>query len=97
VPPPPVFLWVDGDQGRAVLEHVVFAEYQCHYAWRTHTVTHIRTGVFYTTRLASRQGTLFPFHPQEALSLYRPHRGRQPEHSSVVQPPLQLFEHVRIA
>jgi transposase InsO family protein len=97
VPRTPVLLWVDGDQVRAVLDNVVLAEYQCHYDWRTHTVTHIRHGVFYTTRFASRQGMLFPFNPQEALILYRPHRGKQPGHAAFVQPQLQLFEGVRIA
>jgi transposase InsO family protein len=96
VPQTPVLLWVDGDQVRAVFDNVVFAEYQCHYDWRTHTVTHIRNGMFYTTRFASPQGALFPFNPQEALILYRPHRGRQPGPPSFVQPQLQLFEGVRI-
>jgi transposase InsO family protein len=97
IPQTPVLLWVEGDQVRAVLDNVVLAEYQCHYDWRTHTVTHLRNGVFYTTRFASRQGALFPFNPQEALILYHPHRGRPQGHPAFVQPQLPLFEGVRIA
>ncbi len=96
-PQTPVVLWVDGDQGRAVLDNVVLAQSQCHDDWRTHTVTDIRDGVFYSTRFASRQGALFPFHPQEALRLYRPQRGRWQGYPSFAQQQLLLFEGVRIA
>ena len=40
----------DGEQLRAVLDHVVLAEYHCRYDWREHKVTDIRDGVFYATR-----------------------------------------------
>ncbi len=67
-----VFLWVYGEQLRAVLDHVVLAEYHCRYDWRAHKVTDIRDGVFYATRFASPQGSLLPWNPQESLVLYRP-------------------------
>ena len=72
VPQTQVFLWVYGEQLRAVLDHVVLAEYHCRYDWRTHKVTDIRDGVFYATRFASSQGSLVPLTPQESLVLYRP-------------------------
>ena len=73
-----VSLWLDGDQIRAVVDNVLLAEYECHYSWRTRRVTAIRNGVFYSTRFASLQGTLFPFNPHESVILYRPQgRGRQ--------------------
>jgi hypothetical protein len=42
-----VLLWVSGAQLRAVFEHVVLAEYRCHYDWRARKVTDIREGMFY--------------------------------------------------
>ena len=82
---------------RAVLDNVVLAEYQCRYNWRTHKVTDIHGGVFYITRFASLQGTLFPFNPQESLVLYHPQELRRPGHSSLAQQQLRLFEVVRTA
>jgi hypothetical protein len=67
------------------------------YDWRTHKVTDIRDGVFYTPRFASLQGTLFPFNPQESLVLYRPQVLRRQGHASLAQQQLLLFEVVRIA
>jgi hypothetical protein len=84
-----MLLWLCADQLRAVFDNVVVAEYRCHYDWRSHHVTNIRDGVFYPTRYASSQGTLFPFNPQESLVLYRPQT--KTRH---VRPPLatqQLF------
>jgi transposase InsO family protein len=72
VPQTQVFLWVYGEQLRAVLDHVVLAEYHCRYDWREHKVKDIRDGVFYATRFASPQGSLVPLTPQESLVLYRP-------------------------
>src|SRR5438445_8467406 len=57
LPQTQVFLWVYGEQLRAVLDHVVLAEYHCHYDWREHKVKDIRDGVFYPTRFASPQGS----------------------------------------
>ena len=66
LPQTQVFLWVYGEQLRAVLDHVVLAEYHCRYDWREHKVTDIRDGVFYATRFASTQGSLVPLTPQES-------------------------------
>jgi hypothetical protein len=67
-----VLLWVYGEQLRAVLDHVVLAEYRCRYDWRDHKVKDLHDGVFYSTRFASPQGTLIPLTPHESLIVYRP-------------------------
>jgi len=72
LPKTQVLLWVYGEQLRAVLDHVVLAEYHCRYNWRDHKVKDIQDGVFYPTRFASPQSSLIPLNPQEALVLYRP-------------------------
>jgi len=72
LPQTQILLWVYGEQLRAVLDHVVLAEYHCRYDWRDHKVKDIHDGVFYPTRFASPQGTLLPLNPHEALVLYRP-------------------------
>src|SRR5262245_16645104 len=66
-----VLLWVYGEQLRAVLDHVVLAEYRCRYDWREHHVKDIRDGVFYPTSFASPQGALIPLTPHESLIVYR--------------------------
>jgi transposase InsO family protein len=92
-----VFLWVYGEQLRAVLDHVVLAEYHCRYDWREHKVTDIRHGVFYATRYVSPQGVLVPLTPQESLVLYRPKsRARQAQLPCPAQQ-LWLFELVQMA
>ena len=58
VPKTQILLWVYGEQLRAVLDHVVLAEYHCRYDWRDHNVHDIHDGVFYPTRFASPQGAL---------------------------------------
>ena len=70
----PVWLWVYGNEVRAVYDNVLLAEYHCHYDLRTGKVTDIRDGNFYPTRFASdpHQASLIPFNPQESLVLYRP-------------------------
>jgi hypothetical protein len=45
VPKTQVLLWVYGEQLRAVLDHVVLAEYHCRYDGRLRKVTDIRDGV----------------------------------------------------
>lgn len=72
VPHTQVSLWIDSAQLRAIVDHVVLAEYHCHYDWREHKVTDIRDGVFYATRFASPQGSLVPVTPQNSVVLYRP-------------------------
>ena len=72
VPKTQILLWVYGEQLRAVLDHVVLAEYHCRYDWRDHKVHDIHDGVFYPTRFASPQGALLSLNPHEALVLYRP-------------------------
>jgi transposase InsO family protein len=94
VPQTQVLLWVYGEQLRAVLDHVVIAEYHCRYDWRTHKVTEIRDGVFFPTRFASPQGTLIPLNPQESLILYRP-LPRRPAGKRRPRQQLLLFELVR--
>ena len=74
-----VLLWVYGEQLRAVLDHVVLAEYQCRYDWRDHKVKDIHDGVFYPTRFASPQGALIPLTPHESLIVYRPKSTRHLE------------------
>src|SRR5438477_6634184 len=92
VPQTQVWLWVYGEQLRAVLDHVVLAEYHCRYDWRTHKVTESRDGVFYPTRFASPQGTLLPLNPQESLVLYRPTSPRRPAGERRPRQQLLLFE-----
>jgi len=72
LPKTQILLWVYGEQLRAVLDHVVLAEYHCRYDWRDHKVHDIHDGVFYPTRFASPQEALLPLNPHEALLLYRP-------------------------
>jgi hypothetical protein len=81
LPTTPVLLWLSGDRLRAVFDHVVVAEYRCHYDWRRRHVTNIRDGVCYLTRYASSQGALIPITPQESRVLYRPPSGsrRRPQ------------------
>jgi len=92
-----VLLWVYGEQLRAVLDHVVLAEYRCRYDWREHHVKDIRDGVFYPMRFASSQGALIPLTPHESLIVYRPqptgHLGQRP----VPVQQLWLFELVQTA
>ena len=61
-----------GEQLRAMFEHVVLAEYHCHYDLRAHKAKDIRDGAFHRTQFASPQGLLLPLNPQEALVLHRP-------------------------
>ena len=69
LPKTQVFLWVYGQELRAVFDNVVLAEYYCSYDLRAHKVTNIRDGRFPPTRFPSAQGTLIPRHPQDSLIL----------------------------
>src|SRR4029450_11456779 len=97
LPQTQVFLWVYGEQLRAVLDHVVLAEYHCHYDWREHKVKDIRDGMFYATRFASPQGSLVPLTPQESLVLYRPKPMARRAHLAFPAQQLWLFELVKTA
>jgi transposase InsO family protein len=97
LPQTQVFLWVYGEQLRAVLDHVVLAEYHCRYDWREHKVTDIRDGVFYATRFASPQRSLVPLTPQESLVLYRPKPVAHQAHLPFPAQQLWLFELVKTA
>jgi hypothetical protein len=87
-----VLLWVSGEQLRATFEHVVLAEYRCHYDWRDRQVTGIREGVFYPTRFASSQGTLLPLTPQEFMVVYRARSSRRRARRRLPAQQLLLFE-----
>jgi hypothetical protein len=87
-----VWLWVSGEQLRATFEHVVLAEYRCHYDWRDRKVTDIREGVFYPTRFAPPQGTLPPLTPQEFMVVYRTRPSRRRARRRLPAQQLLLFE-----
>jgi hypothetical protein len=92
IPHTQVLLWVYGEELRAVLDHIVLAEYHCRYDWRSHKVTEIRDGLFYPTRFASPQGSLLPLTPQESLVRYHPRSLRRPAQLPLPTPQLILFE-----
>jgi hypothetical protein len=92
VPKTQVWLWVSGEQLRAVLNNVVLAEYHCRYNWRARQATDIRDEVLYPTRFASPQGTLIPRHAQESLVVYRPQGLRRQARQSSSTQQLVLFE-----
>jgi hypothetical protein len=92
-----VLLWVYGEQLRAVLDHVVLAEYQCRYDWCEQKVTDIRDGVFYPTRFGSPQGALMPLTPHDSLIVYRPKPPRRPGQRSLPAQQLWLFELIHTA
>jgi transposase InsO family protein/transposase len=87
-----VLLWVSGERLRATFEHVVLAEYRCHYDWRDRKVTGIREGVFYPTRFASPQGMLLPLTPQECRVVYRARSSRRQARRRLPAHQLLLFE-----
>jgi hypothetical protein len=72
VPKTQAFLWVSGEQWRAVLAHVVWAESRCRYDWRDRQVPDSRDGVLYPTRFASPQGAVSSRNAQESLVVDRP-------------------------
>jgi len=92
-----VLLGVYGEQGRAVCDTVVVAEYHGRYDGREPQVTDMRDGVFYPTRFASPQGTVIPLNPQEPLVVYRPRALRGQARKSFSSPQLLLLEFVRPA
>jgi hypothetical protein len=92
VPKTQVWLWVSGEQLRAVLDNVVLAEYRCRYDWRARQVTDIRDGVLYPTRFASPQGVLIPRNARELLVVCRPQLPRRQARQFNSTQQLVLFE-----
>jgi transposase InsO family protein len=76
----PVLLWVVGEELRAVYDHVLLAEYACHYDLRTGTVTRLRLGHWYPSPFAARQpqGVLLERTPQDSVIVARPPAVRRP-------------------
>jgi transposase InsO family protein len=74
VPQTPILLWVAGEELRAVYDHVLLAEYACHYDLRTGTVTRLRLGQWYPSPFAARQaqGALLARTPQDSMIVSRP-------------------------
>jgi hypothetical protein len=71
LPKTQIFLWIYGEQLRAVFDNVVLAVYRCRYDGQAREVADIRAGEFYTTRFASPQEALIPWTPQESLVVHR--------------------------
>ena len=92
MPKTQVLLWVSGEQLRAVVDHVVLAEYRCRYDWRGRQVTASRDGVLYPTRFASPQGGLIPRHGRESLVVCRPQVPRRQARQFNSTQQLVLFE-----
>ena len=80
LPQTPVLLWVAGEDLRAVYEHVLVAEYVCHYDLRTGTVTRLRLRQWYPSPFAARQaqGVLLERTPQESRIVSCPSAVRRP-------------------
>jgi hypothetical protein len=76
----PVLLWVAGEDLRAVYDHVLLAEYTCHYDLRTGTVTRLRLGQWHPSPFAARQaqGALLERTPQDSVIVARPPAVRRP-------------------
>jgi transposase InsO family protein len=76
----PVLLWVAGEDLRAVYDHVLVAEYTCHYDLRTGTVTRLRLGQWHPSPFAARQaqGALLERTPQDSVIVARPPAVRRP-------------------
>jgi hypothetical protein len=90
----PVCLWVTGEDLRAVYDHVLVAEYTCHYDLRTGTVTRLHLGHWYPSSFAASevQGTLLERTPQDSLIVVRPPSGRRPPGDALRIEQLGLFE-----
>ena len=80
LPQTPVLLWVAGEDLRAVYEHVLVAEYVCHYDLRTGMVTRLRLGQWYPSPFAARQaqGVLLERTPQDSRIVSCPPAVRRP-------------------
>src|SRR6266403_3196749 len=76
----PGLLWVAGEDLHAVSDHVLLAEYTCHYDLRTGQVTRLRLGQWYPSPFAARQaqGALLERTPQDSRIVSRPLAVRRP-------------------
>jgi transposase InsO family protein len=95
----PVLLWVAGEDLRAVYDHVLLAEYTCHYDLRTGTGTRLRLGQWYPSPFAARQaqGALLERTPQDSRIVSRPPAMRRPTASPLRTAQLGLFAAPQIA
>ena len=95
----PILLWVTGEELRAVYDHVLLAEYACHYDLRTGTVTRLCLGHWYPSPFAARQaqGVLLKRTPQDSRIVVRPPTVRRPAVSSVQAEQLGLLAAPQIA
>jgi len=89
----PVFLWVAGEDLRAVYDHVLVAEDSCHDDLRTGTVTRLRLGQWYPSPFAARQaqGALLERTPQDSMIVSRPPAVRRPAMERLRAKQLGLF------
>jgi transposase InsO family protein len=99
VPQTPILLWVAGEELRAVYDHVLLAEYACHYDLRTGTVTRLCLGQWYPSPFAARQaqGVLLARTPQDSRIVVRPPTVRRPAVSSVQAEQLGLLAASQLA
>src|SRR5262245_54963196 len=89
----PVFLWVAGEDLRAVYDHGLLAEYSCHYDLRTGRDPLLRLGPWYPSPFAARQaqGALLQRTPQDSLIVSRPPAVRRPAMGRLRAKQLGLF------
>jgi len=86
-------LWVTGENLQAVYDHVLLAEYTCHYDLRSGTVTRLRLGHWYPSPFAAAQaqGILVERTPQDSQIVARPPAQRRPTAGSVRGAQFGLF------
>jgi transposase InsO family protein len=89
----PVLLWVTGEDLQAVYDHVLLAEYTCHYDLRSGTVTRLRLGHWYPSPFAAAQAQsiLVERTPQDSQIVARPPAQRRPAEGPVWDEQLGLF------
>jgi hypothetical protein len=89
----PVLLWVTGEDLQAVYDHVLLAEYTCHYDLRSGTVTRLRLGQWYPSPFAAAQAQriLVERTPQDSQIVARPLVRRRPAAGPVRGKQLGLF------
>ena len=78
LPQTPVWLWVYGQEVRAVFDTGVFATYPSRYDQREGIVHAICQGSCAPTRFASPQGSLLARPPHDSVVLSRPQSRRRP-------------------